>query len=168
MADRIGAYRNIIPVISRPNAPPDTTPEPETPDGTIRWSKTSTFHYSTLEIDPPKPGGKVGVTVRHPPIHVFETRIEEFPAAVMWKTEEYDVLIHTGGGSLLTNEAWVEAWCLLTSETQKEIIGYTAYKGGQIQERYKSREVEYYAHFIFDKHSLPRRKGIYHTYGELP
>lgn len=175
MADRIGAYRNIIPVISKPNVIPDSSPEPVPDEGPgASWAKTATFRYSTLEIDPPKPGGSSGVTVKHPPKHEFETRVEEFPMPVKWKTREYDFLITIRGfgdppdsDSLTTLEHQTEGWYFLGTETQREIIGYTSFGGGRVQERFKTREVDYYLHLIFDV-AVPREGIAEHTYGELP
>lgn len=178
MGDRIGAFRQVIPVTSKANVPRNTAPLEPPPESEITWSKQSNFKYSTLEIDPVPAGGGVrfgsGATVKHPARIEYETRIESFPSAVMWITEDYQVRFHGTGpepehnfDNMATQEYWTEAWYFLGSEQQQEIVGYTATRYG-VTERFKSREVEYYIHLTFKHNAIPRKQGVFHKYGELP
>ena len=172
MADRIGAFKNIIPVTSRPNVPPSTEPTPEPPEPGITWSKEAKFKYSTLEVDPLPKGGKTGFSLKGSDEHRYETRVEELPAATMYVTEDYKYTFRDHFPAIpvefqILEETWREAWFFLGSETQKEIIGYTSNGVGGIVERFKEREVEYWLHLTFKK-PTPNLQGVKHKYGELP
>lgn len=178
MVDRIGAFRDIVPVTSRANdppAPPVPVPKPEAPG--VKWSKVSTFKYKLplfdTVYDPNAPDG-AGSTVKDAPKEVYETRVESLANAVMWKTQDYDeihTVIETGGTTttMVTAETWTEAWVLLGTETIKEINGFTMSADGSITERFKSVEIERYLHITFKKRATtPQKRNVTHKYGELP
>lgn len=176
VAGRIGAYRQIIPVISKPNVPREQPPPQEPVQPGIKWSKQSTFKYSTLEIDPVPVGTRFGgsAVVKHPARIKFETRVEDFPEAVMWRTQDYQWHLKVSGfldpelnfEQMVTDEVWFEAWYFLGSETQQEITGYQS-SGGDVTPRFRSREVEYYLHLRF-RNNVPNKVQEFHKYGELP
>lgn len=174
MGQRIGAYRQLVPVTSKPNVPRDDTPVPEDNEPGVTWATTAKFKYSTLEVDPLPAGVGFGgsATVTHAPQIRFETRVESFPSASMWITEDYKYRFHTNGfgvddvDEMHIGEVWSEAWYFLGEEDQNEIVGFTFTRYG-VTERYRTRPVEYWLHLTF-KNSVVNRQGTFNKYGELP
>lgn len=170
MAFHIAALSGIIPVISQPNNPPVVSTAPEPPDVGARWGKSSQFQFSSLNPPPNKGGG--GVTIRNSEVHKYETRVESFDVAPMWKTQDYDVPVHNRlDGHFVRNdlhETWTDAWYKLGEDNFKILAGITAHADGSKTYRYRSETVKQIGHFAFAKtDSTPNLRSATHTYGDL-
>lgn len=80
----ISAFKQVIPVVSKPVVPPVDREPVYVPDVGARWGKTSEFQTGE-QIPPPSNT----LIVRKGAEHVFESRIENFGAPVRWVTQKY-------------------------------------------------------------------------------
>lgn len=170
MADRIGAFRNIVPVISRANEPPTPVVPPAEEEPGVRWSKTSTFKYDpkdyNIDVNDQRKKSS-GVTVINSPKHKYETRVERLAAPAMYKTRNYDA--KTSDITFTTLETWEEMWFLFLTEVQQVVVGSISHSNGSVTELYQTQEVEYWIHMHFTKRpSTPRMTVGTTRYGSIP
>lgn len=178
MADRIGAFRQIVPVISHTNDPPIEPPVEGPEEPGISWSRQSAFKYTLpfYDVDPHNdPTMPKGMRIKDAPKHEYVTRVERLAPAVEWKTMNYMVknTVIQGDGSTSVfdsiAETWREMWFLLNTETVQEIMGSIRYANGSVIEKYRTVEIERYLHVVFTKRpSTPNVSTDENTYGELP
>lgn len=170
MADRIGAFRNIIPVTSRANDPPTPVVPPNEEEPGVRWSRTSTFKYDpkdyNIDVNDQRKKSS-GLTVIDSPKHRYETRVETLAAPAMYKTRNYEA--KAGDIVLIPLETWEEMWFLFLTENQQVIVGSIDHGNGNVTELYQEQEVEYWIHMHFTKRpATPRLTTGTQRYGSIP